>query len=338
MLDRSTRIAIAGAGSIGCYAGGCLALAGSTVALLARQRIVDAVRVDGLTVADLGGRERRLAAKAIAASADPAEAFAGAGVILVTVKSSDTAEIAELVARYAPPDVLVVSLQNGVRNAAILRKRLVASQRAVAGMVPFNVILDASERLTVLRATSGETRIEAGVPGLVEMLDVDGFPVIATKDMDAVLWGKLVLNLANALNALSGLPLAEQLSDRRWRLVLARQIEEAVTVMHAAGIRPARIGALSPTLLPYVLRLPDFLFRIAARRMLSVDPRARPSTAVDLERGRRTETDEFQGAVVRLADRAGIDAPLSRLVLESIRQAEAAGRGSPRLQPDDLRA
>ncbi len=336
MPDRRTRIAVAGAGSIGCYAGGCLALAGRTVTLLARQRIADTVQASGMTVADLAGGERRLPPTAIKASSDPVEAFADAGLILVTVKSGDTAGMAELIALHAPSDAVVVSLQNGVRNAAILRERLHPSQRVVAGMLPFNVILDEGEPLRMLRATSGETRVETGVPGLVDLLNVEGFPVAAAGDIDAVLWGKLVLNLANALNALSGLPLAEQLSDRRWRLVLARQIEEAVTVMHAAGIRPARIGALSPALLPYVLRLPDFLFRIAARRMLSVDPRARPSTAVDLERGRPTETDEFQGAVIRLAEKTGTDAPLSRLVVERVRAAEAAGRGSPRLRPDDL--
>lgn len=336
MLDRGTRIAVAGAGSIGCYAGGCLALAGSTVTLLARQRIVDAVRANELIVAELGGRERRLSRTAVAASGDPAEALAGAGLVLVTVKSGDTAAMAELIARHAPSEAFVVSLQNGVRNIPLMRQRLAPSQRVVAGMVPFNVILEEGNPLSALRATSGKMLVGPDVPGLVDLLNVDGLPVTAAKDIDAVLWGKLVLNLANALNALSGLPLAEQLSDRRWRLIMARQIEEALTAMHGAGIRPAGIGALSPALLPYVLRLPDFLFRIVARRMLSVDPRARPSTTVDLERGRRTETDEFQGAVIRLAEKTGTDAPLSRLVLERIRQAEAAGRGSPRLCPDDL--
>ena len=156
-------------------------------------------------------------------------------------------------------------------------------------------------------------------------------------DMTAVLWGKLILNLGNAINALSGLPLAEQLADRRWRLLFAAQMDEALSVMRRAGIKPVAIGPLRPALLPYVLRLPDFLFRLLARRMVSVDPKARSSTLQDLDRRRRTETDEFQGAIVRLAEQAGMDAPLSRLVLEKIRAAEAAGKGSPQLTPDDLK-
>ena len=71
--------------------------------------------------------------------------------------------------------------------------------------------------------------------------------------------------------------------------------------------------------------------------MLMVDPKAKPSTLQDLERVRKTETDEFQGAIVRLAEQAGTAAPLSRLVLHHIRAAEEAGKGSPRLAPDDFK-
>ena len=157
--------------------------------------------------------------------------------------------------------------------------------------------------------------------------------------MSAVLWGKPILNLSNALNALSGLPLVEQFSDRRWRLLLARQMDEALAAMRVAGIRLVRIGVLRTALLPHVLRLPDLFFLLMlARRMLAVDPKARSSTMEDLERGRRTETDEFQGAIVRLAEQAGTAAPLSRLILERIRAAEAAGKGSPHATPDELEA
>jgi 2-dehydropantoate 2-reductase len=65
MLDSSTRITIAGAGSIGCHAGGCLALAGRRVALLARPRIADAVDAKGLAVSDLDGGERRVSVGSI---------------------------------------------------------------------------------------------------------------------------------------------------------------------------------------------------------------------------------------------------------------------------------
>ena len=119
-----------------------------------------------------------------------------------------------------------------------------------------------------------------------------------------VQWGKLLLNLNNALNALSGLPLATQLADRRWRLLLAAQIEEALAVLKAAGIAPARIEGVPPRLIPSILRLPDWLFRLVARRMLAIDPAARSSMWEDLAARRPTEIDYLQGAILALADKA----------------------------------
>ncbi|MBL7373570.1 2-dehydropantoate 2-reductase, partial [Escherichia coli] len=71
---------------------------------------------------------------------DPATAFDKARIILVAVKSGATQEMAGLIARYAPADSIVVSLQNGVGNADVLQKNLPESMTVIAGMVPFNVV------------------------------------------------------------------------------------------------------------------------------------------------------------------------------------------------------
>lgn len=335
MNGKTPSIAVAGAGSIGCYVGACLALAGRDVILLARPEVV-AAAARGIRVADLDGRTRTVAPGAIRATEDPAAALAGADIVLVTVKSGDTAAMAELIAAHGRPDAVVVSLQNGVGNLPVLRGRLGPGRTVLGAMVPFNVVRtdEADGTLSFHRATSGETLVESGRPGLAALLDVDGCPVRETPDIEAVLWGKLLLNLNNALNALSGLPLARQLADREWRRVLAAQTAEALAVMRRAGIRPARIGAIRPGLLPFLLRLPDALFVRLARRMLAIDPTARSSMWEDLQRGRRTEIAEFQGAIERLAAASGIDAPLSRRIAALVREAEAAGGGSPGLTPE----
>ena len=78
------------------------------------------------------------------------------------------------------------------------------------------------------------------MPGLRYALNVPGASVAEHADMAGVLWGKLILNLNNALNALSGVPLAAELADRRWRVLLAAQIDEALAVLKApASGRPA---------------------------------------------------------------------------------------------------
>lgn len=335
MASGDRTIVIAGAGGIGCYAGGCLALAGRRVVLLARPRIEAALRQGGLRITDLEGRDRSIRPDALVVTADPAVALPKADVILVTVKSGATGDMAALIKAHARPDAVVVSLQNGVDNADRLRAG-VGGPRVLAGMVPFNVVQSPDGGLPprMHRASDGKVMIEDGDAGLVELLGVEGFAVEAHGDMKAVLWGKLLMNLNNALVALSDLPLAAELADRRWRLILASQIDEALQAMKACGIAPARIAGLRPALLPKVLRLPDWLFKLLARRMLAIDPEARSSMWDDLQRGRATEIDDLQGAVLRLAEKAGTPAPIIRRVAALVNQAEADKRGAPGLMPE----
>ena len=109
-------IVIAGAGSIGCYVGGCLALAGRNVTFLARPRIAAACGPSGLRVTDLDGRDRAVAGGCSTSTEDPADAFADAGIVLVTVKSGATDEMAALDRPVSRRPTRRVSLQNGVEQ------------------------------------------------------------------------------------------------------------------------------------------------------------------------------------------------------------------------------
>jgi len=234
----------------------------------------------------------------------------------------------------------VASLQNGVGNLEAMRGCLQATHRLVAGMVPFNVVpaLAQDQPPHFHRASSGVVLIASGSEGLRAALDVPGLAVAEHRNMASVQWGKLLFNLNNALNALSGLPLAAELADRRWRLLLAAQIEEALAVLRAARVRPARIEGVPPRAIPLILRLPDPLFRIIARRMLEIDPQARSSMWEDLERRRPTEIGYLQGAVLALAGKSGVAAPTIELVARLVEEAERAGIGPPRLQPGEIRS
>jgi len=334
--DRRLRIAVAGAGSIGCYIGGCLALAGRDVTLLLRPALAEAIARYGLRVSDLDGVDRVLAPSAVRLATDPAAAFAEADAILVTVKSGATEAMAGLIAEHAASGVTVVSLQNGVGNVDVLLARLGGMARVVPGMVPFNVVqtLAQGQPVRVHRATSGTVQIGAGAAGLRDALAVKGVGVAESRDMAGVLWGKLLLNLNNALNALAGIPLAAELGDKRWRRLLARQIEDGLKVLKAAGIRPARIEGVPPGAVPRILRLPDWLFRRVAASMLAIDPEARSSMWEDLERRRPTEIDHLQGAILRLAGKTGVRVPLTERIVRLVKEAEAARLGSPRLTPE----
>lgn len=325
------KIVIAGAGSIGCFIGGLLALGGAEVVLLARPRIAAELAADGLTLTSFEGWSERLEPGRIKVETDPAEALRNAELVLVTVKSGATAEMAGLIAAHAPAQAEVISLQNGLGNADLLRAALPA-RKVHAGMVSFNVLHQCEGRFH--RGTSGPLVIAAGAPPLI----APHLDILAHHDMAAVLAGKLVYNLNNALNALSGLTLREQLGDRRWRRILAAAQDEALAVLRAEGITPWSLGGIPVTRFPRLLRLPDFLFRIVAKRGVRIDAAARSSMWEDLQRGRPTEIDELQGAVIARAAALGLKAPVNRAIADAIKAAERAAQGSPRLDPEGLLA
>ena len=240
-MSSGRTIAIAGAGSIGCFVGGMLAAGGRRVALLARPRVIGEIEANGLRPTSFEGFDQTIAASQFALSENPS-IIGDAAVVLVTVKSADTTAMADIIARHAPPDVVIVSLQNGVGNTAVLRNRL-PGRRVLGGMVPFNVMALGQGRFH--RATSGDIVIEQDEAHTAEKLSVPGLKMRPTDNIDGVQWGKLLLNLNNALNALADLPLRRQLAQRPWRRLFADQVAEGLAAIRAEGIKP-----VSPTPIP----------------------------------------------------------------------------------------
>lgn len=327
------RIVIAGAGAIGCFVGGLLAAGGRRVTLLVRPRVAQEIRSHGLTLTDFGGMAIQIGADRLALSEDPA-CLSKADVVLVTVKSGDTAAIAELIDQHAPIKAPVISLQNGLRNGALLQEVL-PGRDVRGGMVPFNVV--PMGQGCYHRATSGDVVIAGGAGDLDGLLSVPHLSTTSSRDIEAVQWGKFLINLNNALNALSGLPLAEQLRDRAWRRLMADQWQEALGILRGAGIRPVSTTPVSVGMVPFILRLPTPLFSRIAASMLTIDAQARTSMALDLMAGRPTEIDSLQGAVIAMAQAQGRPAPICTMVAEVIRTAELAAEGLPDLSAAALR-
>jgi 2-dehydropantoate 2-reductase len=142
-------------------------------------------------------------------------------------------------------------------------------------------------------------------------------------------WGKLLINLNNPVNALSGLPLRAELLDAGYRRIFAALQLEALAVLRAAGIRPAQVAAVSPQWLPRLLQLPSWLFRRLAARMLKIDEQARSSMADDLALGRTTEIDALCGELTRLAAAHGGSAPLNRRMTALVQAWPDRGRPWP---------
>jgi 2-dehydropantoate 2-reductase len=333
MISEGT-IGVAGAGSIGCFVGGMYAAAGRRVALLARPRVIGEIATHGLRLTSFEGLDRNIASSQLNLSEDPS-IFSDAAVVLVTVKSADTAGIADIIAKHAPADAVIVSLQNGVGNVPVLRERL-PGRRVLAGMVPFNVVAPSEGRFH--RSTSGDIVIERDDAGTADRLSVPGLRMRAAADIVGVQWGKLLVNLNNALNALADLPLRQQLAQRSWRMLFADQIAEGLAALKAEGIAPVSSTPIPASWMPPLLRLPDAVFGMLLGRTMKIDPEARSSMWEDLQRRRRTEIDYLQGVITEIADRRGLKVPLSRRIVALIKSAEAGGNGSPGLTPEQIRS
>lgn len=327
------RILVHGAGLIGVYVGGRLAAAGADVTLLGRPHVLDDIRANGLKLTSWDGYERLLTQDALPRLTDDPAALRDADLILLTVKSQATAPAAVEIAARALPDTPVLSLQNGVSNVDTLRASL-PDRTVLAGMVPFNVAQRGPGHFH--QGTEGMLSAQAdpALNSAIEAFVAAGLPLDLHADMNAVLWGKLIVNLNNAINALSGVPLVRQLAQRDFRRCVALSQIEALRLLRQAGIRPAKVMRLPTWAMPYILGLPDKLyFRIAARGGVRIDPHARSSMADDLTQGRTTEIDYLNGEVVRLAERLGDRAPINSRIVEHIHAAE---RGAQAWKASDL--
>ena len=315
-------IVVAGAGAIGCFAGGLLAAGGHRVTLLGRASVLDQIAGNGLKLTDFAGLDVDVPSARLALETDPG-CLAGADVVLVSVKTGATAEMAAQIAAQCTDTVPAISLQNGLEAAELLAGTL-TPRDVRAGMVPFNVVPLGQGRYH--RAVSGDILIGTGNSGdLGAILSVPGMTIRETDRITAIRWGKLVVNLNNALNALSGLTVLDQLLDRDWRRLMADQMAEALAVLAAAGIEVQPTTPLPARLIPVVMRLPTWAFRRISARMISIDPTARTSMSYDLAAGKRTEVDVLQGRIVELGQRSGAPTPINSRVLELIHHAEQSG-------------
>lgn len=335
MSTPALKITVFGAGSVGCYVGGQLVHAGAQVCFIGRTRYQKDLTEHGLTLTHYARDTVHIAADKIDFQTEAAN-LQDADVVLVTVKSRDTEEAGRTLNERLNRDALVISLQNGVDNADRLRRAMPA-YNVLAGMVPFNVTGTGPGAFHC--GTEGDLCIESDTSAtlirLQEAFLRSGQGCVLSPNIAAVQWGKLLINLNNALNTLAGNTLYAGLMQRDYRRALALMVEEALCIVSHAGIHPEKFGKATPEKMIRILRLPNWLYGVVMNRVLKIDTSARSSMLDDLETGRESEIDYLQGAIVRLARKTGQEAPINASVLRKVKEAFAKGE-SPRMTGSDI--
>ena len=285
------KIAVMGAGAVGCYYGGMLARAGHDVTLIGRPNHVDAIQRDGLLLDTQSFKEH----VRLQASTEPS-AVAGATLVLFCVKSTDTESAAAAIRPHLLPGALVLSLQNGVDNAVRLQAALPAQEVAasvvyVATEMPGPGHVKHNGRGELVIAASTTTADAAA------LLVAAGVPTDISSNVEGALWAKLILNCAyNALSAITQQPYGQLVQGEGVQDVIRDLVNECLAVAQADGIT-----------------VPGDVWQ-AVERIAQTMPQQLSSTAQDLARGKRSEIDHLNGYVLRRGEVLGIATPVNRVM------------------------
>lgn len=295
------KIAVMGAGAVGCYYGGMLACAGHDVTLIGRPNHVDAIQRDGLLLDTQSFKEH----VRLQASAEP-RAVAGATLVLFCVKSTDTESAAAAIRPYLLPGALVLSLQNGVDNAVRLQATL-PDQEVAASVVyvatempgPGHVKHNGRGELVIAAST---TTADAAA-----LLVAAGVPTDISSNVEGALWAKLILNCAyNALSAITQQPYGQLVQGEGVQDVIRDLVNECLAVAQADGIT-----------------VPGDVWQAVERIALTM-PQQFSSTAQDLARGKRSEIDHLNGYVLRRGEALGVATPVNRVLHTLVKLLEGA--------------
>lgn len=299
------KVAVMGAGAVGCYYGGMLARAGHEVTLIARPQHVQAIRARGLRVQTSAFDEHIV----VAASSDVA-AVQGAQLVLFCVKSTDTESAGLQLLPHLAPDALVLTLQNGVDNAE--RLRAVLGPQPVAAAVVY-VATEMAGPGHVRHHGRGDLVIEPVAGSLLSdavalalALAAAGVPTQVSDNVRGALWAKLILNCAyNAVSAIAQAPYGVTVQGEGIQDVMADVVSECLAVALADGVQVEGdvVGAVA---------------RLAASM-----PTQMSSTAQDLARGKTTEIDHLNGYIVQRGQALGVSTPANRVLWALVKLLES---------------
>ena len=305
------KVGVMGAGAVGCFYGAMLARAGHAVTLIGRTEHVQAVRARGLQLEMAGARHT----VALAADEDVA-ALHGADLVLCCVKSGDTEAVAQQMAPHLAPAALVMSLQNGVDNAATLARLLPCRVLptvvyVAAAMTGPGQVRHFGRGDLAIGALPGGTG--SSVPEWPTLQAVVAFfasaqvPVRIVPDVAVELWAKLLVNCAyNAISALAQMPYARLAATPDICTLQEEIVQEVIAVAAASGVTLSLKSSL------------DAVSRIAASM-----PQQLSSTAQDMARRKPSEIDHLNGYIARRGRELGVSTPVNRTLHALVKLVES---------------
>lgn len=261
----------------------------------------------GLTLTGMDGQIRRTSVRTLT---EPGQYDRRADLILLCTKARSTAQASEVARQLLAGDGVVLTLQNGLGNLELIQAA-VGTSRAAAGITAQAATLLGPGRIrhagngpTVLAAGAGQDNKIAAIAALFNQA---GISTSTTEDVDALLWSKLMVNVGiNALTAVLRVPNGTLAEIPECESLMARAVAEAEAVARALGVS-----------------LPGDAQLERVKKVCAMTRKNQSSMLQDISKGRPTEIDVINGAVVRKGSEHGIPTPVNRLLTDLIKALEA---------------
>jgi 2-dehydropantoate 2-reductase len=320
------KIAVIGAGAIGSVIGGLLSKAGEDVILIGRKSHVDAINQNGL-ILDGGSGVIVIQVKAVE-NLDFKPDLA-----LLTVKTQDVESSVKKVQSYLF-GVPMVTVQNGVQSddlvAAVLGK-----ENIISGVVIFNGVFLEPGKVSYSNPF-GRTALLIGESFRPKGNRIKAFSSLLNKaistetsdDIRGAHWTKLIWNLQNAVQAVTGLSYQEGYQYSKVRELTINVVKEGLKVIEEAGIKTADIPGFPLGPMQTLANMPladssDLLKRMA--ESLGEVP-VLGSMLQSIKGRKSTEVDYINGEIVKLGKKVGVPTPVNVLTVELVHQVEATGK------------
>lgn len=304
------KIAVLGAGALGCAIGGALAEAGNDVVLINRNAAqVEAIRAAGLRMRGPSG-ERSVAVRA----ERDCTRLAPMDLVIVLVKSFHTQEAIAAATPLIGGDTVVLSLQNGLGHEDVLaeavgRERVIAGKTYVGGVMlaPGHIISGTAGKETLIGELDGSD--SARVRRIASVFEAASLRTTVSTNIMGTIWDKLLINVATgAVSGITGLTYGPLYAIAEIEAVALAAVQEAMDVARASGVQLSYTEPRAPWTKAAAGLPQDF----------------KTSMLQSLEKGSVTEIDFINGAVVRWGKRCGVPTPVNATLVACIKGIERA--------------
>lgn len=299
-MNSNPKIMVMGAGAVGSLIGGFLADSGYDVTLVGRPSHVNSINENGLKITGVTNKIIKVKATTNPICAD---------LVLLTTKSYDTKEATKQISNALGSETTVLSLQNGLGNLEVISG--IISEKNVMGGIAFmgSIFVEAGhiKHTGIGRIVIGELdgNISDRIKAIVGIFQKAKIPVEITEDIKSQIWDKLIVNVGiNAPAALARIRNGQIIEYKETKWVMEEAICEAILVANKIGMK------ISDNLVEKTIEVA----KKTARNKCSM--------LQDFERGKTTEIDAINGAIVELGKKHGVKTPVNQTLFSLVKGFE----------------